>query len=179
MGSRAVSWIGSARSRSRPAAIARKTVTSMRPGPMRCSRRTNRGQMNGVHAWMITTGIAAWKEPWCRMTPRRMLRSYAPPRKPSMPITAIAADAANAGIRKRLNRGIGAALRLSTKMKAAMKTAKVTKDATTGPEPQPSEGPWMMPYSRASTGHHPQPPQADLRHAESRQLTAGRRVSAS
>ncbi|WP_229864921.1 hypothetical protein [Streptomyces spinoverrucosus] len=55
MGSRAVSWIGSARSHSWPAAIARKPVTSIGPGPMRCSRRTSRGQMNGVHDWMITT----------------------------------------------------------------------------------------------------------------------------
>jgi hypothetical protein len=70
-----------------------------------------------------------------------MLRSYAPPRKPSMPITAIAVDATSAGIRKSSSRSIGAALRYSTHTNAAKKTAKPTKDSTMGAEPQPSEGP--------------------------------------
>ncbi|MFF4590946.1 hypothetical protein [Streptomyces sp. NPDC001388] len=67
-----------------------------------------------------------------------------------MPITAIAADAAKAGMRNSSRRSIGDALRLSTVTNATMNTAKATKEATTGAEPQPSEGPWMMLYSRVS-----------------------------
>jgi hypothetical protein len=62
---------------------------------------------SGVTAWMIRNGTAARNGLWCWMTPSRMLRSYAPPRKPNMPITTMAAEAENAGLRNSSRRSIG------------------------------------------------------------------------
>jgi hypothetical protein len=48
-------------------------------------------------------------------------------------------------MRNSSRRNIGEALRFSARMKAPSMTAATTNGTTTGAEPEPSVGPWMMP----------------------------------